>query len=58
MDLHSLPLTLDVGLAPPLEVNENRKRLADSIFEKEQAYLVEGHIRKPPNEVLYINDHG
>jgi mediator of replication checkpoint protein 1 len=52
-------LTLDVGLQPALEVNENRLRLADAIFEKEQAYVIEAANRKPKAKLeLYVNDHG
>jgi mediator of replication checkpoint protein 1 len=54
-----LSLTLDVGLQPALEVDENRLRQADAIFEKEQAYLVEAANRKPKTKPeLYVNDHG
>jgi mediator of replication checkpoint protein 1 len=52
-------LTLDVNLQPALEVDENRLRQADLIFEKEQAYLVEAANRKPKAKPeLYVNDHG
>ena len=52
-------LTLDVGLQPALEVDENRLRQADAIFEKEQEYLVEAANWKPKAKPeLYVNDHG
>jgi mediator of replication checkpoint protein 1 len=52
-------LTLDVRLQPPLEVDEGRLRQADTIFEKEQAYVVEAANRKPKaRPELYVNDHG
>lgn len=62
-DAQELPLTLDIGLAPALEVNESKRRQAESIFEKEQDYLVEGFelerkkgsAREPE---VYVNDHG
>ncbi|KII95919.1 hypothetical protein PLICRDRAFT_694035 [Plicaturopsis crispa FD-325 SS-3] len=52
-------LTLDVGLQPALEVNENVRKQADNIFEKEQEYLLEAANRKPQKKPeLYVNDHG
>ncbi|KAF7978296.1 hypothetical protein HWV62_887 [Athelia sp. TMB] len=58
-DIEELSLTLDVGFQPVLEVDENLRRQADAIFEKEQAYLVEAANRKPKKkEELYVNDHG
>lgn len=59
-NLKDLPLTLDVGLQPALEVSENLRRQADSIFEKEQAYILEAATRRPKNTKpeLYVNDHG
>lgn len=58
-DIEELSLTLDVGLQPALIVDDNLRRQADAIFEKEQAYLVEAANRKPrKNEELYVNDHG
>ncbi|KAH7931349.1 hypothetical protein BV22DRAFT_1053282 [Leucogyrophana mollusca] len=54
-----LSLTLDVGLQPALEVSGTLRRKADSIFEKEQDYIVEAADKKPKKkEVLYVNDHG
>jgi mediator of replication checkpoint protein 1 len=42
-----------------LEVSENVRRQADSIFEKEQVYVLEAARQKPaPKETLYVNDHG
>lgn len=58
-DIEELSLTLDVGFQPALIVDDNLRRQADAIFEKEQAYLVEAANRKPKkNEELYVNDHG
>lgn len=54
-----LSLTLDVRLQPALEVSENVMRQADSIFEKEQEYVLEAATRKPKQKTeLYVNDHG
>ena len=54
-----LSLTLDVCLQPALEVSENFMRQADSIFEKEQEYVLEAANRKPKQKTeLYVNDHG
>jgi mediator of replication checkpoint protein 1 len=58
-DSEELSLTLDVGLQPALEVSEKFRRQADSIFEKEQGYLIEAARRKPAQRPeLYVNDHG
>jgi mediator of replication checkpoint protein 1 len=58
-NLNDLPLTLEVGLQPALEVDENLRRQADSIFDKEQFYLLEAANRKPKKKAeLYVNDHG
>jgi mediator of replication checkpoint protein 1 len=58
-DANELSLTLDVGLQPALEVDENVQHQADVIFEKEQAFVVEAANRKPKKKPeLYVNDHG
>jgi mediator of replication checkpoint protein 1 len=58
-DLNELSLTLDVRLQPALEVNEKLRRQADSVFEKEQEYLLEAARRVPKQkQELYVNDHG
>ncbi|KAF9076526.1 hypothetical protein BDP27DRAFT_802312 [Rhodocollybia butyracea] len=56
----SLGLTQDVGLRPALEVDENLKRQADRVFEKEQEFLLDAANQsmeqKQPD--LYINELG
>jgi mediator of replication checkpoint protein 1 len=55
-----LSLTLDVGLKPALEVSGTLRRKAETIFEKEQEYVVAAAVRQTdgPKELLYVNDHG
>ncbi|KAF9482017.1 hypothetical protein BDN70DRAFT_487886 [Pholiota conissans] len=60
---NTLDLTQDVytavNLQPPFEDGENLMRKADSIFEKEQAFLVESALHVPAKKPeLYVNDHG
>jgi mediator of replication checkpoint protein 1 len=52
-------LSLDVGLEPALEVSSTLRRKADSIFEKEQEYVIEiaNHQQRQKPEV-YISDNG
>lgn len=58
-DKDEFSLTLDVGLQPALEVDENIRRQADAIFEKEQEYVIEAANRKPKKDpTLYVNDDG
>ena len=58
-DGNELSLTLDVRLQPALEVSEKLRRQADTVFEKEQGYLLEAARRKPKQTPeLYVNDHG
>lgn len=59
-DPDELSLTLDVGLQPALEVSESLRRQADSIFEKEQEYLLEAANKQPKKRKpeLYVTDHG
>lgn len=48
-----------MGLQPALDVDENIRRQADAIFEKEQEYVVEAANRKPRKEpTVYVNDDG
>ncbi|ESK93727.1 hypothetical protein Moror_1425 [Moniliophthora roreri MCA 2997] len=57
--LLSLGLTQDMEARPMLAINEDLKRQADEIFEKEQGCIVERANRKIDNKPeLYINDAG
>lgn len=55
-----LSLTLDVGLKPALEVSGTLRQKAETIFEKEQEYVVAAAVQRNdrPKEPLYVNDHG
>lgn len=55
-----LSLTLDVGLKPALEVSGTLRQKAETIFEKEQEYVVAAAIQQTDRlkELLYVNDHG
>lgn len=55
-----LSLTLDVGLKPALEVSGTLRQKAETIFEKEQEYVVAAAVQQNdgPKELLYVNDHG
>ncbi|KAG8218354.1 hypothetical protein J3R82DRAFT_3973 [Butyriboletus roseoflavus] len=56
----SLSLTLDVGLKPALEVSGTLMQKAETIFEKEQEYVIAAAVQQNdrPKELLYVNDHG
>jgi hypothetical protein len=46
-------------LQPGFQAADNLMRKADSIFEKEQAFLLEAAVKKPASKLeLYVNDHG
>lgn len=55
-----LSLTLDVGLKPALDVSGTLRQKAETVFEKEQEYVVAAAIQQndKPKELLYVNDHG
>lgn len=53
-------LTLDTKLAPALDINTQARQKADSIFEKEQQFLLEEASDDAPSgkQELYITDTG
>ncbi|KAF8897205.1 hypothetical protein BD779DRAFT_1489499 [Infundibulicybe gibba] len=54
-----LTLTQDLVVQPVFVAGEGLLRKADSIFEKEQAYLLEKSVEKPhQTQELYVNDLG
>ncbi|KAJ8522990.1 hypothetical protein ONZ45_g497 [Pleurotus djamor] len=55
-----LPLTLDLPLQPALDVDENIRKQADDVFEREQEYILEAlQPKAPPTQPkVYIDDHG
>ncbi|KAF8558978.1 hypothetical protein OG21DRAFT_1480851 [Imleria badia] len=60
VETDELSLTLDVGLKPALEVSGTLRQKAETIFEKEQEYVVAAAVQQndKPKELLYVNDHG
>ncbi|KAF8631123.1 hypothetical protein AX15_002470 [Amanita polypyramis BW_CC] len=57
--LGSLELTQDIRLQPAFNPSDQLLlRRADSIFEKEQAYLLEASNKKCEKKQLYVNDFG
>lgn len=55
-----LSLTLDVKLKPALEVSGTLRQKAETIFEKEQEYVIAAAVQQNngPKELLYVDDHG
>ncbi|KAF8138155.1 MRC1-like domain-containing protein [Boletus edulis] len=55
-----LSLTLDVGLKPALEVNGTLRQKAETIFKKEQEYVVAAAAQQidRPKDPIYVNDYG
>lgn len=54
-----LDLTQDLSLQPAFNINnQGLLRKAESIFEKEQAYLFEAGSKGPQKKQFYVNDFG
>lgn len=53
-------LTLDIKLVPALDINTQDRQKADSIFEKEQQFVLEeaSDVKSSGNQELYITDTG
>jgi mediator of replication checkpoint protein 1 len=53
-------LTLDVALQPALNVSDTQRQKADSIFEKEQDYILEAAnvAKAKAKPQLYVDDNG
>lgn len=53
-------LTLDIKLVPALDINTQDRQKADSIFEKEQQFVLEeaSDVKSSGKQELYITDTG
>lgn len=60
MDGGELSLTLDTKLAPALDINTQVRQKADTIFEKEQQFVLEeaSDIGHSERQDLYVTDSG